>query len=332
MVLSDMELMVQPVAEVARADVDGVVVFLTSAFRADATAARLRDRLQASLRDAPIPILLSGVCSPASRRDLLAAGFPLYAEPGTAVEVLAALARLREGWERADSPPVPPLRLARPEGHDEASLLAYLARQGIPTADTRLVQSPDHAVEAARQIGGRVVLKLAIADLAHKSELGGVIAGIEGDESVRAAWRTLEQRAQAAGVTDRRLGIVVQQQVAGVVEMLLGAHRDPAFGPVVTLGFGGKWVEVIDDVVLRIAPFGEDEARRTIDALRGVRLLRGTRDQPPADLAALARALAAFSRVAAGLDGFASLEVNPFIVGAAGHGAMAVDAKLAASR
>jgi len=332
MVLSDIDLMVKPIAAVAHANVDGVVVFLTSAFRNDSAASALRERLCAALPNADVPILLSGLCSGESRRRLLAAGFALYAEPGVAVEVLAALARFREIWNR-DAPTLAALpAIATPAAYDEASLLAFLGRHGVPVADTRLVHSPEEAVAAAAAIGGTVVLKLAVANLAHKSELGGVIAGLTNAAEVRAAFATIAKRAQSVGLAGRLQGIVVQRQAQGVAEMLLGMRRDDAFGAVVTLGFGGKWVEVIDDIVIRVAPVTADEANRMIDALRGARLLRGVRDQPPADVDTLAAAIAAFSRVAASLDGVATLEVNPFVVGRAGEGGWAVDAKLVASR
>lgn len=331
-VLSDTNLMVAPIAEVARANVDGVVVFLTSAFRSDSAADRLRAALAgADVGKTRVPILLSGLASAQRRLDLLADGYPLYTEPGGAVEAFAALAGFAEHWEHPVAKVSEPTPVAPPPADDEASLLAFLATHGLPSAASRLVHSADDAVAAAARFGGTVVLKLAVAGLSHKSDVGGVISELGDGHAVRAAFALLEARAEAAGLADRLRGVVVQRQHAGVVELLLGARRDAAFGTVVTLGFGGKWVELIDDVVIRIAPVATEEARRMVEDLRGARILLGLRDQPPADVDALVAAVVAFSRVAAALRDLESLEVNPFLLGRAGDGGVAVDCKLVVS-
>jgi acyl-CoA synthetase (NDP forming) len=115
--------------------------------------------------------------------------------------------------------------------------------------------------------------------------------------------------------------------LAGGVETILGAHWDPVFGPVVMLGLGGIFVEALGDVTFRLAPFDEAEARRMIAELRALPVLEGARGRPPADLAALARALAQLSRFAAAQGpALRSLDINPFLVLPEGRGALALDA------
>ena len=122
-------------------------------------------------------------------------------------------------------------------------------------------------------------------------------------------------------------GILVAPMVSGGVETILGVNRDPVFGPVVLFGLGGIFVEVMKDVTFRLAPFSVEEAHAMIREVKGFPLLEGVRGQPPADIEALARALAQLSVFAAAHeDELESLDLNPFIVLPEGQGAVAVDA------
>jgi acetate---CoA ligase (ADP-forming) len=122
-------------------------------------------------------------------------------------------------------------------------------------------------------------------------------------------------------------GVLISPMIKGGVEMILGVQNDPVFGPVVMLGLGGIFVEVLRDVTFRIAPFGEEEAHRMIGELRGVGMLKGARGQPPCDLDALAAALSKLSVFAAAKRAeFSSIDVNPLLVRAKGQGAAALDA------
>ena len=121
--------------------------------------------------------------------------------------------------------------------------------------------------------------------------------------------------------------------VRGGVEMILGVQDDAVFGPVVLLGLGGIFVEVLRDVTFRIAPFGVEEAHRMIGELRGAAILEGARGQPPADLDALAAALSRLSLFAAAQRGrFTSIDINPLLVRAKGEGAAALDALIVTSQ
>ncbi|MFJ1258544.1 acetate--CoA ligase family protein [Cupriavidus sp. CuC1] len=122
-------------------------------------------------------------------------------------------------------------------------------------------------------------------------------------------------------------GLLVAPMIKGGVECILGVQRDPVYGPVVMFGLGGVLVEAMPDVAFRMAPFDERDAHAMIDEIRGRRVLAGMRGQPPADVSALASALAALSRFAwANRDAVVSVDVNPFIVLPLGGGALALDA------
>jgi succinyl-CoA synthetase beta subunit len=132
-------------------------------------------------------------------------------------------------------------------------------------------------------------------------------------------------RARASGATIE--GVLLSPMVRGGVEMILGVQDDAVFGPVVLLGLGGIFVEVLRDVTFRIAPFGVEEAHRMIAELRGAAILKGARGQPPSDLDALASALSHLSLFAAAQRGqFTSIDVNPLLVRPKGEGAAALDA------
>ena len=169
-------------------------------------------------------------------------------------------------------------------------------------------------------------MKIVSPDIAHKSEIGGVLLGVADADAVRAGFATLMQRGQA--VAGARLsGVLVARQLSGGVECILGIHQDPVFGPIAMFGLGGVFVEVLRDVVFRRCPFGVDVAETMIRAIRGAPLLLGARGRPPADIAALAQMLARLSVFAhqAG-SGLASAELNPVIALPDGQGAYAVDA------
>ena len=212
---------------------------------------------------------------------------------------------------------------------DEATSLAILARAGIPVMSHRLVRSADEAAAAAEALGLPVALKIVSPDITHKSDLGGVVLNLATPEAVRRAFDEVTARVQKAAPQAGLGGCLVAPMVTGGVETILGAQWDPVFGPVVMLGLGGVFVEALKDVTFRLAPFDEAEARRMITELRALPVLHGMRGRPPADLAALARALADLSRFAAAQGpALASLDINPFLVLPEGQGALALDAVL----
>ena len=145
--------------------------------------------------------------------------------------------------------------------------------------------------------------------------------------AVRDGFQAMMERAKAAAPEARLEGVSVAQQIDGGVETILGVQRDPVFGPVVMFGLGGIFVEVLGDVALRVAPFGEDEAHAMIREVKGFPLLDGARGRPKADVDALAKALSRLSLFAtANADTLETLDINPFVVLPEGKGALALDA------
>ncbi len=256
-------------------------------------------------------------------------GYPVFEDPSLAVRALAALTRFGEAFGRGAgrAPPAPPAGMlpapAAPAGEREA--LAVLASAGIPVVRASLAATPDEAVAAAAALGGPCALKIASPDILHKTEIGGVLLNVEGGAAVADGARTLLRRAAERAPEARIDGVLVSGMVAGGVETVLGAVCDPVFGPAVMFGLGGVFVEALEDVSFRLAPFGVDEAHRMIGEIRGRAVLDGVRGAPPADLDALAGALARLSVFAAANAGrIESVDINPFI--ALPEGGAAADA------
>jgi hypothetical protein len=214
-------------------------------------------------------------------------------------------------------------RLARAGALEEADGLRLFADYGLPVLPHRIVEDSAAAVAAGRDLGFPLVLKTAMPGIPHKSDVGGVKLGLADAPSLEAAYRDLA----------RRLGprvLVTPMAATGAgIELAFGAKIDPHFGPVVMVGAGGVLIEFLRDQALALAPFDADEALRLIDSLALRPLLDGKRGRPPADVAALAQALARFSVMTADLAGWvAEIDVNPVLAGA--DGPVALDALVVA--
>jgi acetate---CoA ligase (ADP-forming) len=199
-----------------------------------------------------------------------------------------------------------------PELLNPEATYELLERYGIPLIPQHVVYSPepDDAVRAAEVFGYPVVLKALAPSLVHKSDVGGVRMNLHDDHQVERAALAIQER-----VPDLT-GYVLQSQAPGGHELIIGCKRDPAFGPVVLVGLGGIWTELLDDVSVRIAPIDLDDAREMIDSLRGSRLLYGYRGARAADVDELAQILVNVSRLIVENPEVAELDLNPVIAGA----------------
>jgi hypothetical protein len=257
-------------------------------------------------------------------------GLVVFDEEAAALSALAQYLRHRElmaaarGRDPIARRPVPPaVRML-----NESDSLDLLAALGLPVVGHRLCPGPAAAAAAFDDLGGGpVVVKGCTPDASHKSELGLVRLGLADRASVAAAASEVIGRMRDAGL--RADGVLVAPMVRGVHEALLGAHVDPVFGPVVVVGAGGKYAEVLPDVQLLLPPFGADEARAAIARLRIAPLLDGVRGEPPADVDGWVRAAVRLGNAMAGpRPDIVSLDANPLILTApgAGHGSVIVDA------
>ncbi|HXL13047.1 MAG TPA: acetate--CoA ligase family protein [Bradyrhizobium sp.] len=208
---------------------------------------------------------------------------------------------------------------------NEADSLALLAARGIPVVPHRLCRSRAEAVAAFEAIGGPVVVKGCSADIAHKSELGLVKLGVKSREETGEVWAQMEGIIRKHGA--RFDGVIVAAMAGGRREIMIGAHRDPVFGPVVAVGDGGKYVEIFRDTTLLLPPFSKDDAKAALAKLRIAPLFAGVRGEVPMDVDALCEAIVKIGELM--LDPAAkvmSLDLNPVLLDSAGKGCVVVDA------
>jgi acetate---CoA ligase (ADP-forming) len=184
----------------------------------------------------------------------------------------------------------------------------------VPVVPGGLAGSADEAVEIARRVGLPVALKVCSAQITHKSDIGGVVLGLGSEAEVRAGYEKV--RAAGMAVPEASVdGVLVTPMRTGGAELLAGVTVDPAFGPVLAVGLGGIWVEVLNDTSLRLLPVDAAEVGRMLGELRGLPLLQGARGAAPANLDAVADAIAALGEAALALNGsLRALEVNPLWV------------------
>ncbi len=207
------------------------------------------------------------------------------------------------------------------------SALRLFEEFAIPVAPTILTHSADQAAAAAEQMGFPVALKIESANVAHKSDIGGVALNLANPNQVRDAYTRILAAAGQRAPEAKIDGVIVQRMAPDGVEMILGVKRDPLFGPVVLCGFGGILVEVLNDVAVGIPPLSRAQAEDLVRQLRGFAILGGVRGKPCADLDALCGAIVGLSRLASSLgDQLAGLDINPLIVLPQGSGVVAVDA------
>ena len=324
-------------AMLAEGTYDAIVAFFTFVAAATAMVEPISETLRAAKRRHPDCLLILSIVGPADIvRRYEEAGCPVFEDPVRAVRVVDALSRFSEAFARptpplARTPPAPAPLPAPPIGEHTAKRI--LAEAGLPVVEERLSSTARAAVSAATELGFPVALKIASADILHKTEAGGVELGLATADDVAQAFAAVTGRARLARPDARIEGVLVSHMVTGGVETILGVQDDPTFGPVVMFGLGGIFVEMLKDVAFRVAPFEEDEAHRMMREVKGFPLLDGARGRPRCDLDALAAALAALSRFAAAHAGHLhSAELNPVIVLAEGQGLVALDALIVPKR
>lgn len=195
-----------------------------------------------------------------------------------------------------------------------------IAGYGIPVTRECLTQNADEAVVCAHRIGYPVAVKACGPKLMHKSGLGAVALHIDTDDRVREAWEQV--RAAAGGELE---GVLIQEMFTGSRELVMGLTREPQFGPCVMLGLGGVITEVLDDAVIRVAPFDRAEAEDMLDQLKSRALLQPFRGEAAADREAVCNCLMALGAIGLENPAVREIDINPLMIGPAGD-IRAVDA------
>jgi acyl-CoA synthetase (NDP forming) len=269
---------------------------------------------QAAVKSGKPLVVHTMYASSAPAQSLRAAGVPVYRVIESAVDAISTLI--------ADAVPVPPSLPLLPDPAHALSDVSYpaaraaLAEAGIPFTSARTVSGREDALAAGAEIGYPVVLKAL--GLLHKSDAGGVVLGLRNEQELAVALDGL--------TAPKGFSVETAEDVGAGSELLVGARRDPRFGPLVVVGAGGIHAESLRDVAVALAPVDEAVAEELIRSLAAAALLTGARGRPPLDLASAARAVATLSRFAAAHPEIAEVEVNPLLVRR--QGAVGLDARI----
>lgn len=266
------------------------------------------------------------------------AHIPHYILPEWACRAMADVQRIRH-W-RAQPPDKPePMAVDRaaaeaivgdaPPGYlDEEHSLAVLAAYGLPVPEYQMCRSAKEAVLAAGEVGYPVVLRATGPHIVHKTELGAVALDLRCADEVRAAYERMTEHLATALPGDGVRGVLVRPMIPAGREVILGARRDPSFGPLVMFGIGGVMVELLGDVTFGLAPLGRAAAARMIQRVKAYRMLEAFRGAPVADVPAVEDALMRVAQLIVDLERIFELDVNPLIVGPFGAGCSVADVRI----
>ncbi|MFP4197091.1 MAG: acetate--CoA ligase family protein, partial [Methanomassiliicoccales archaeon] len=212
-------------------------------------------------------------------------------------------------------------RLTLREDEGKAILRAY----DVPTPNERTATTPEEAAEIAEEIGYPVVMKVASPDIFHKTDVGGVAVGVSTSEDVMAKFDIIMQKSRDRMPQARIEGVSVQEMMDGR-EVIVGMVRDDQFGPVLTFGLGGIFVEIMKDVSQKIAPLTQTDVDRMISSIKAYPILSGARGRSPADIKSLKKVIYGVAQISLDFPEISEFEINPVIVKDEGEGCGAVDA------
>ena len=273
-------------------------------------------------------------------------GVPTFAFPENAMRAMAAKSRFSE-WVRskirgyrqfdADQDAVDKLfqeefAAGRPQ-LIEIRALEALKAYGFPIVPYKLAPTADEAVAASDEIGYPVVMKIVGPKILHKTDVGGVKLDLRDGPAVRTAYETMVATVRSRLGNDVEIwGVLIQKMMDRGKEVILGVTRDKRFGPVLMVGLGGIYTEILKDVSFRLAPIRENEADEMIREIRSIKLLQGARGEAPSDLSAVAECLMRLSQFVTAHPEIHELDINPLLVYPRGKGAVVADARIILSK
>jgi acyl-CoA synthetase (NDP forming) len=283
---------------------------------------------------------------PEGMRSLQSGHIPSYPFPESAAMALARVVRY-ERWRSAPEGVEPEFRDLDVEGAravvkaaarrastgdtimlSAEEIRALLRAAGLPQVPEEVCVTAGAAAQQAKRLGFPVAVKLASTTLTHKTDVGGVMLGLQSEEEVRRAFAEFGRRLDEKGLREQMEGVTVQPMVTDGVEVIVGMSQDPSFGPVLMFGLGGVFVEVLRDVAFRVCPLTDRDARELIRDVRGFRLLEGWRGTPPSDTLALEQVILRLSQLVQAIPQIQELDLNPINVMAGGRGCVIIDARV----
>ena len=199
---------------------------------------------------------------------------------------------------------------------------------GLPLPKSILAMSEDEVIKAANKIGYPVVMKIASPQIVHKSDAGGVKVNLTNDEEIRSAFKEIVESAKKYDAKAEIKGVLVVEMVKGGKEMIIGSKLETGFGPVIMLGMGGIYVEILKDVTFRLAPLTDQEANDMISSIKTKKLLEGVRGEKPSDIEKLSECIQRLSQLVTDFQEIKELDMNPVLVMEKDQGCKILDVRI----
>ena len=330
--------------------VDGAIVILApAAITGIRETAEIVPRV-AQDTDKPILCSFMGLVDVTAGVDYLQEhGIPNYVFPEAAARAMAAMVRFNENLKpyrkkkrgflrfEQERDKVAGIIRAKLDGQErcympEKEASELLQCYGFPLLKSRLIKEPSEIEAVLKEIGLPVAMKIDSPDIIHKSDAGGVRLKIGSTDQARKAFDDIVKAAKAYKASARINGILVERMAQGGVEVILGATRDPKFGPVCMFGLGGIFVEALKDVTFRLAPMWESSAENMIHSIKAYKVLRGIRGNPPSDIEAVKCCILKLSQLVSHHPEIAELDINPLIIYPKGKGCVVADSRILLSK
>ena len=285
---------------------------------------------------------LMGLDEGITNREILAKGnIPYYNYAEGAIRTLAAMIRFAN-WTTAPAGNITKftvkkakvrqiLNKAKSENRPnllEEEGLQILQAYGFPLPSSALASNANQAVTIAKNIGYPVVMKIASPQIIHKSDAGGVMVNLQNDSEVKSAFETIIANAKKYDSKAEIKGVLIVEMVKGGKELIIGSKHEPGFGPVIMLGMGGIYVEVLKDVTFKLAPVTDNEADDMIASIKTQKLLQGVRGEKPSDIAMLSECIQRLSQLVSDFDEIKELDMNPVLVMEKGKGCRILDVRI----
>ena len=285
---------------------------------------------------------LMGLDEGIKNREILAAGdVPYYTYAEGAIRTLKAMLKFVD-WIKTPQGNISKFKVdkkkvqkifdnVRKEGRTnllEEEGIQILRTYGFSLPKSILAKTESDAVKAAIKIRFPVVMKIASPQIIHKSDAGGVKVGLKNDKEVRSAFREIVKNAKKYDKKALIKGVLILEMVKGGKEMIIGSKLEPGFGPVIMLGMGGIYVEILKDVTFRLAPVTDKEANDMISSIKTQKLLKGVRGEKPSDINKLSECIQRLSQLVTDFKEIKELDMNPVLVMEKGKGCKILDVRI----
>ena len=285
---------------------------------------------------------LMGLDEGITNREILAAGdVPYYTYAEGSIRALNAMLSFVD-WVKAPDGTVTEFEvdkdkvssvLDKVKSEGRTNLLEDEGREildayGFPLPNSAIAATEDEAVDAANKIGYPIVMKIASPQIVHKSDAGGVKVNLTNDDEVRNGFKTIMENAKKYDSNAEIKGVLIVEMVKGGKEMIIGSKLEPGMGPVVMLGMGGIYVEILKDVTFRLAPLTDQEANDMISSIKTKKLLDGVRGEKPSDINKLSECIQRLSQLVTDFKEIKELDMNPVLVMEDGEGCKILDVRI----